>query len=125
MSSSQTPRPFGYFVEKRKDNSKKKMEQNRQKTLFKLKKVLLELSKQIEFKEVIFFGSLTQQYRFADNSDIDIAFRGLSNADYFSTIAFISNRLKRDIDVIQLETQCRFKEKIIKTGIKWQKPELL
>ena len=122
MKTSKSTVPYGYYVSKRKDELKKELERKRQELLKELDIVLLDLCELIHFKDAIIFGSITKQQRFTEDSDIDLAFEGLDNEDYFKSMSFISERLKRNVEIIQLEKHCRFKEKIIKSGIKWRNP---
>jgi uncharacterized protein len=55
---------------------------------------------------------------FIPDSDVDIAFYKLKDEDFFKAISFLSRRLARDVDVIQLEGH-RLEEKRKSTGIKW------
>ena len=122
MKTTKSTVPYGYYVSKRKDELKKELERKRQEILKELDSVLLDLSELIHFKDAIIFGSITKKQRFTEDSDIDLAFEGLDNEDYFKSMSFISERLKRNVEIIQLEKHCRFKEKIIRSGIKWRNP---
>ncbi|MCS7279941.1 MAG: nucleotidyltransferase domain-containing protein [Thermodesulfobacteriaceae bacterium] len=88
-----------------------------------LKKTFLaleELSKEVSFKEAYLFGSITKPYRFRPNSDVDLAFLELEKDKLFYTVAFLSNFLEREVDVVELE-RVSFKKKIFTEGIKWKK----
>ncbi len=52
---------------------------------------------------------------------MDFAFLGLEKDKFFYTVAFLSNYLEREVDVVEME-KVKFREKIKKEGIKW-KPE--
>jgi predicted nucleotidyltransferase len=82
---------------------------------------LAELSQQIAFEEAYLFGSITQPERFSDRSDVDIAFVGLRDEDFFRALAFLSRRLAMDVDIVQLEKHPR-REQILQGGIRWTKP---
>jgi hypothetical protein len=79
------------------------------------------LSQQIAFEEAYLFGSITQPERFSERSDIDIAFVGLRDEDFFRALAFLSRRLATDVDIVQLEKHPR-REQILQGGIRWTKP---
>ena len=79
---------------------------------------LEKLSRQIPFREAYIFGSLAKQYRYFDESDIDVAFVGLRDEDFFQAMAFLSLELGVDVDVVQLEGH-PLREKILKEGIRW------
>lgn len=66
------------------------------------------------------FGSVTQPYRFTDNSDIDVAVTTIKPESYFLVISLLMTELETDVDVIQLH-RCHFAEKIQKEGILWTK----
>ncbi len=96
-------------------------EQLRQELLHAVSDALAELSRQIVFTEAYIFGSLTRPERFSEESDIDIAFVGLRDEDFFKALAFLSDRLGRDLDLVQLEKHPH-KAQIIREGIPWTKP---
>jgi len=104
---------------------KKRYEQEelRKQTLKKLDKILHEMSKIIPFKGAYIFGSITKPYQFTRESDVDIAFLGLDDCDFFRAMSILSIKLKRDVDIVQLEHH-RIKDKIIRDGIKWKKSYL-
>ncbi|MBM3310127.1 MAG: nucleotidyltransferase domain-containing protein [Candidatus Aminicenantes bacterium] len=79
------------------------------------------LSREISFGEAILFGSLTKKGKFADESDIDIAFAGLADADFFRAQAFLSRDLGCEVDVVQIENSGRLKNKIREDGVRWKK----
>ena len=54
--------------------------------------------------EIFIFGSLVKG-RFNDNSDIDIAVRGLRDEDYFKVLAELGRELFCDIDLIDLDDE--------------------
>lgn len=94
---------------------KQKAEIIRNEMLKKIHGALFELSKKIYFKNVYVFGSILKPY-FSDESDIDIAFEGLKDKDFFKAMAFLSDYIGRDVDVVQLEEH-RLRDKIIKEGL--------
>jgi len=95
-------------------------ERLRRETLDRLLVSLKALSETERFETVYIFGSLTVPYRFADRSDIDLAFQDLDGDRLFYLTGKLSDLLGRDVNVVQLET-VRFKDKILKTGIEWKK----
>jgi predicted nucleotidyltransferase len=97
---------------------KEQREQERKRILKKTNNALSRLNQKISFSEAYLFGSVIQEGNFTENSDVDIAFRGLTDKDFFRTMAFLSREIGRDVDVIQLE-QHPFKEKI--STIKFRK----
>ena len=98
---------------------KLEMERLRQSLLRNAVTVIAELRRTVSFKDAFIFGSLTKPFKFGINSDIDIAFSGLKDRDFFKAASFISSEIGREVDVIQLEG-FRFAEKIKKEGIKWK-----
>ncbi len=104
---------------KRKRSENEKL---RQQVIEKINEILEELSKKKLFEEAYIFGSITKPFVFGKNSDIDIAFTGLKDKDFFLVMSTISNELGRDVDVIQLENH-RLAEKIKKEGIRWRRKD--
>ncbi len=109
-----------YILDKALLRAKIRQEEDRNDMLQKTLSALNMLGDEIDFKEAYIFGSLTKENSFYSGSDIDIAFSGLNDNDFFSSICFLEHNLKRNIDVIQLEN-CIFKDKILTRGIKWKK----
>jgi predicted nucleotidyltransferase len=93
-----------YLLDKILAQKRKEQEEKRQQTIAKVKQAVAELAKSCSFQAAYIFGSLTKPSKFNDQSDIDIAFTGLSDADFFSTIAYLSDKLQRDTDIIQLKS---------------------
>lgn len=100
-------------------------EKIRQEYIQRVKNVLQEMSKTIPFEAIYLFGTIIEPYRFSEKSDIDIAFVGLKDKDFFQTLAYLSRQLGRNVDVIQLDKlkRARLKEKIINEGIKWKRQD--
>lgn len=96
-------------------------EQQRRALLRTVSEALAELARQVPFTEAYIFGSVTQPERFSASSDVDIAFVGLRDEDFFKALAFLMDRLARDVDIVQLERYSR-KDQIIREGIRWTKP---
>jgi len=90
----------------------------RQAMIDRVRRALKEMSESIHFKDAYLFGTITKPYRFFEKSDVDIAFIGLRDEDFFKAIAYLSRRLERNVDVVQLE-KYRLREKVIKEGIPW------
>ena len=95
-------------------------EAQRQKQIALVFKALDALSRLISFDQAYIFGSLAKPHRFFKDSDVDIAFVGLKDEDFFQAIAFLSRELGRDVDVLQLEEH-PLRDKIVPEGIKWKK----
>lgn len=108
------------LLDEYKKRKKQKNEVLRNEIINKTIDALSELSKCVYFKDAYIFGSILKSY-FSEDSDIDIAFEELKDKDFFKAMTFLSRHLGRDADVIQLEGH-RLRDKIIKEGIKWQKP---
>lgn len=109
-----------YLLDKFLKEKRSQREKVRREMIKKVNVALKKLASQIPFDEAYLFGTITRPYRFLENSDIDIAFLGLKDENYFTASAFLSRELSRDVDIIQLEKH-RLKEKIVKQGIKWKR----
>ncbi|GAB6274715.1 MAG: hypothetical protein STSR0004_15800 [Peptococcaceae bacterium] len=99
---------------------KEKEEKREALRVAQIKKVLEALDKlaeQLSFKEAYLFGSLVKPYAFYPESDIDIGFTDLKDADFFKAMAFLSSELGREVDVIQMEGH-RLTPKIFKEGLR-------
>ena len=95
--------------------------ERRRKELLELAfRALEELSQKVPFEEAYIFGSLAKPYRYLEGSDVDIAFVGLKDEDFFRAMAFLSRKLGTDVDVLQLEGH-RLQEKVLKEGIRWKR----
>lgn len=99
------------------------LETTRKELLIKLHAILSRLHEQRLFENAIVFGSVLKADTFSENSDLDIAFTGLADENFFRCMSIVSSELGRDVDIIQLE-QCSFKEKIMREGIEWTKIDL-
>lgn len=111
-----------YLLDKVLQRKSIERERLRLASIEKAKKILKEMSKSIAFEKVYLFGTITKPYRFSEESDIDIAFVGLKDEDFFSALAYLSRNLGRDVDILQLEKH-RLREKIIKEGIVWTRQD--
>lgn len=102
---------------------KLKREQLRKQLLADAMQVLDKLAEEIPFEQAYVFGSVSRAHCFNEHSDLDIAFIGLKDEDFFKAMAFISGEVgKDDVDVVQLEEH-RWAEKIIKEGIPWKRKD--
>ena len=97
-----------------------KREERRRERLTDVFRALDELSSRISFEEAYIFGSLVKPYRYFDNSDVDIAFVGLKDEDFFQAMAFLSRELGTEVDILQLEGHPLW-EKILREGIRWKR----
>lgn len=79
-----------------------------------------ELAQEVPFKQAYLFGSVARPHRFHPDSDVDIAFVGLSDEHFFRAMALLSRKLGRDVDVVQLES-VRWKDAIVREGIRWKR----
>ncbi len=113
------------YLENLKKIYKKKVEKQEQLRKKVLKEALLalkKLSEHVKFESAYIFGSVVKPYKFKPDSDVDFAFVRLEKDKLFYTIAFLSNFLERDVDVLEFEKirKIPFKEKILKEGVKWK-----
>lgn len=99
---------------------RERRERRRKERLTAVLEALDRLSRQISFEEAYIFGSLAKRERFFGDSDVDIAFVGLRDEDFFQAIAFLSQELETEVDLLQLEGHPR-RGKIIQEGIRWKK----
>ncbi len=93
-------------------------EAQRQAVLKQMWELLPRLHAIIRFHEAYVFGSVLSSKRFQDDSDVDVAFVGLQDKDFFPAMAWLSRELGREVDVIQLEGH-RLADKIRKEGLRW------
>lgn len=99
---------------------RERRERRRQERLRTAIQALDRLSELVSFQEAYIFGSLARPYRYADGSDVDVAFVGLGNEDFFRAMSFLGHELGTEVDVVQLEGN-RLREKITKEGVRWKK----
>lgn len=109
-----------YILDEVLAEKREKREKIRRQQVKKVFAALDKLAGVVDFQEAYIFGSLARPYAFNPESDVDIGFSGLKDEDFFKTIAFLSNVLGREVDVIQLEGH-RLKNKILREGIRWRK----
>jgi predicted nucleotidyltransferase len=70
-------------------------------------------------EKVVVFGSLAHRQSFSGKSDVDVAlFREPPGMSIFALIGTLEERLCRPVDVVLLD-QCRFGERIYRTGETW------
>ncbi|MCS6936252.1 MAG: nucleotidyltransferase domain-containing protein [Candidatus Bipolaricaulota bacterium] len=110
-----------HILDRALERRRERREQLRQELIHTVYEALAELSQEVIFTEAYLFGSLTRPERFSEESDIDIAFVGLRDEDFFRALAFLLDRLARDVDIVQVERHPR-KDQIIREGIRWTKP---
>ena len=73
-----------------------------------------EILKNYGCTDIYVFGSIVNG-KFDDNSDIDIAVKGLKDEYFFKALAELSRQLSREIDLIDLDdTENRFAQFILK-----------
>ncbi|SHJ13033.1 Predicted nucleotidyltransferase [Desulfofundulus thermosubterraneus DSM 16057] len=83
---------------------REKDERARQELLERVKEALAALSRRVPFSRTYIFGSLARPGSFVEGvSDVDVAFEGLAEEDFFSALAFLSSRLGVDVDAVRLE----------------------
>lgn len=112
-----------WLLDKIIDKKRKEEELERKKLLEKVNCALEELRKKIKFDQAYIFGSITKPYRFIPTSDIDICFSGLDIRDFFRAWSFLSQYLAKDnIQIIRME-EIDFKDKILRSGIRWRKKD--
>lgn len=101
----------------------REQEATRQIYLARVKDALRELAGEIPFKAAFIFGSLTRPGGFALGvSDIDVAFEGLMDEDYFQAMSMLSAALGTDVDIVQLECH-PLAEKVREAGTRWTEPD--
>lgn len=110
-----------HILDQALERRRARCEQLRHELIHTVHEALTELSQEIAFTGAYLFGSLTCPERFSEKSDVDIAFVGLRDEDFFRALAFLMRRLARDVDIVQLEKHPH-KDQIIREGIQWTKP---
>ncbi len=110
---------YASYVREAIEEKRNKNEQLRKKILSNIFDALDKLYKMVNFDEAFLFGSVTNPYSFYETSDIDIGFLNLKDEDFFLSISFLSEVIGRDVDILQLESTRRLKERILKDGIRW------
>lgn len=100
---------------KREKEKLKKNENDRQIQLTKIIEILKDefIDQQVE---VFLVGSITQPYKFRENSDIDIVLKNFKG-DRFDAWSSIDRKIDRTIELILYE-KCHFKEHVDQQGLK-------
>lgn len=100
------------------EQNKNEQEALRLRMLDMVFEALSGMTRAIPFREAYVFGSVIRPFGYRKGSDVDVAFTGLQNEDFFKAMAFLSGEIGVDVDVVQLESN-RLAEKIRREGIKW------
>ncbi|MCD5407032.1 MAG: nucleotidyltransferase domain-containing protein [Desulfotomaculum sp.] len=108
-----------HLLDKALAKNKAVREHKRQQQLALVFEAIDKLSSRVSFEKSYVFGSLVKPDCFLKNSDIDIAFEGLSNREFFPTITFLASELDAEIDVIQMEGH-PLRDIIVQEGIEWK-----
>ena len=111
-----------YLLDRTIVREREERERQRQQQVARVLTALDALSQVVPFEQAYIFGSLTKPYRFFKDSDVDIAFVGLKDEDFFPAIAFLSRELGRDVDVIQLEGH-PLRDRVTQEGLQWKKSD--
>lgn len=90
--------------------------------LARVQEALARLASVVDFREAYIFGSVARPGLYREDSDVDLAFVGLRDEEYFTAMAWLSRELNREVDVVQLEGH-RMEEKIKKEGLRWTRPD--
>ena len=104
------------------EKNKKAWEIRRLEVLENLTHALDDMSRGIPFQEAYIFGSVTEPFRFTEQSDVDVGFVGLQDDHFFRAMSFLSAALSVDVDIVRLESH-RLSEKIKQGGARWKKTE--
>ena len=110
-----------HLLERALARRRESREKRRQECLVVALRALEELSREIPFEEAYLFGSLTKAGRFFEGSDLDVAFVGLRDEDFFRASAFLWRAMGTEVDILPLEDH-PLKEKVLKEGIRWKRP---
>lgn len=97
---------------------KREREELRLSLLAGILSALDELTNEIPFTEAYIFGSVVRPYGYSEESDVDIAFVGLKDKDFFRAMSIISRKIGREVDIVQMERH-RLSQEIRRRGIKW------
>lgn len=77
------------------------------KTLNKDIKQAIEILKSYDCSEIYVFGSIVKG-NYKDNSDIDIAIKGIKPEKFFDAYADLSFSLQSEVDLVNLDTNKHF-----------------
>lgn len=72
----------------------------------------IEYLKSVGCKEVFVFGS-TARGDYKEDSDLDIAVRGISAEKFFAVYGELMSRLSRPVDLVDLDLQERFGKQLL------------
>ena len=76
----------------------------------------IKILKENGAKEVFLFGSMVNG-KFHENSDIDLAVKGLQEKNFFKVASILNFELKNQIDLVDLDDkENRFSQMILKLG---------
>lgn len=76
----------------------------------------IKILKENGAKEIFVFGSIANG-RFNENSDIDIAVKGLAEKNFFKVASILNFELENQIDLVDLDDkENRFSQIILKLG---------
>ncbi|MQL53249.1 nucleotidyltransferase domain-containing protein [Desulfofundulus thermobenzoicus] len=113
--------PF-HLLEKALRQRRAQDEEARQNLLLRVKAALAELAGRVSFSRAYIFGSCTRPGAFKRGiSDVDVAFEGLADRDFFTAMVFLSAALGTDVDVVRMEDLAGslLTAKIREEGIQW------
>lgn len=120
MKNSETV-PYGLYVKEAVKERSVRNESLRKEALSKIFDAINHLREKIKFDDAFVFGSVARPNSFYEDSDIDIGFINLRDEDFFYSISYLSEKLGREVDVLQLESVKKLYKKVVKEGIKWTK----
>ena len=76
----------------------------------------IQILKENGAKEVFVFGSIVNG-KFNENSDIDIAVKGLNEKDFYKVASILMFELENEIDLIDLDDKANnFSQMLLKVG---------
>lgn len=79
-------------------------------------KKAIQILKENGAKEIFIFGSIANG-KFNENSDIDIAIKGLKEQDFYKVASILMFELEHEFDLIDLDDkQNRFSQMLLKVG---------
>lgn len=79
-------------------------------------KKAIKILKENGAKEVFIFGSIANG-KFNENSDIDIAVKGLNEKDFYKVASILMFELENEFDLIDLDDkENRFSQMLLKVG---------
>lgn len=97
---------------------RERREQERQRLLADLLRLLDELGPRHGVGEAYVFGSITRPGGFDEQSDVDVGVEQVAPARFFDFMGALSLALERDVDMVDL-AQCHFAHRIRAKGIRW------